>query len=197
MKRLLAIALLIAVAGCDRPATKAAEPAPAPAPAPLAPPKLAITKLEQLPTPLPKPYDESATPQAVDAAIDAALVRAKAGNKRVILDLGGNWCSWCRSLAGVMALADVKPFIDQNFEVVMVPVSSKQGLTDLNNQVLKRFGVAKVGGVPWVIVLDAEGKVLHSSYEVTDDKHETPQAMVDWLASWAPGHNGSAATVVS
>ena len=60
---------------------------------------------------------------------------------------------------------------------------------------LKRFGVAKVEGVPWLIVVDGDGKVLHSSYEVTDDNHETPQAMVDWLASWAPGHNGAAKVV--
>jgi thioredoxin-related protein len=195
MKRLLVIALLIAIAGCERPATKTAEPAPAPAA--LAPPTLAITKLEELPKPLPKPYDEAASPEAVNAAIDAALVRAKAGDKRVILDMGGNWCSWCRSLAAVMELPEAKPYIEKNFEVVNINVSSAKGMTDRNNQVLKRFGIPKVDGFPWLVVLDADGKVLHSSYEVTDDNHQTPQAMVDWLASWAPGRNGEPAKAVS
>jgi thiol-disulfide isomerase/thioredoxin len=149
-------------------------------------PKLRIAKLEQLPTPLPKPYDEKATPAQVNAAIDAAFARARAGGKNVIVDLGGNWCSWCRSLAGVMKLPEAKPFVDANFEVVMVNISSAKGLTDRNNQVLKRFKIAKVDGVPWLIVADPNGKILASSSEVTDDKHETPQTMINWIAAYAP-----------
>jgi thiol-disulfide isomerase/thioredoxin len=149
-------------------------------------PKLRVTKLEQLPTPLPKPYDEKASPAQVDAAVDAAFARAKASGKTVIVDLGGNWCSWCRSLAGVMSLPEAKPFMDRNFELVTVNISSAKGLTDRNNQVLKRFKVAKVDGVPWLIVAAPDGKILASSSAVTDDKHETPQAMIDWIAQYAP-----------
>jgi thiol:disulfide interchange protein len=152
-------------------------------------PKLHITKLEQLKTPLPKPYDEKATPAQIDRAINAALARAKKSNKRVILDLGGNWCVWCRELAAVMEQPEARPFIDRNFEVVPVNVSSAKGMTDRNNQVLKRFGIPKVDGFPWLVILDADGKVLHSSYEVTDKQHETPQAMMNWIAGWAPDHN--------
>jgi thiol-disulfide isomerase/thioredoxin len=174
MKRLsLALALIAAMA-----ATSAAADATGP--------KLHITKLEQLKTPLPKPYDEKATPAQIDRALDAALARAKKSDKRVIVDLGGNWCPWCRSLAAVMELPEAKPFIQKNFEVVNVNVSSAKGMTDRNNQVLKRFGIPKVDGFPWLVVLDADGKVLHSSYEVTDDNHETPQAMINWIAGWAP-----------
>jgi thiol:disulfide interchange protein len=161
----------------------------APALADVAGPKLKIAKLEQLKKPLPKPYDEKATPAQIDKAIDAALARAKRDDKRVILDMGGNWCVWCRSLAAVMELPEAKPFMSRNFEVVNVNVSSAKGMTDRNNQVLKRFGIPKVDGFPWLVVLDADGKVLHSSYEVTDDKHETPQAMINWLAGWAPDRN--------
>src|SRR4051812_24119902 len=40
-------------------------------------------------------YDESA-----DATKDvaAAVKRAARENKRVLLDVGGNWCGWCRLL---------------------------------------------------------------------------------------------------
>ena len=174
MKRLsLALALIAALAA----GTAAAD---------VAGPKLHITKLEQLKKPLPKPYDEKATPAQIDKQIDTALARAKAGNKRVILDLGGNWCVWCRSLAAVMELPEAKPFIEKNFEVVPINVSSAKGMTDRNNQVLKRFGIPKVDGFPWLVVLDANGKVLHSSYEVTDKQHEKPQEMINWIAGWAP-----------
>lgn len=156
-------------------------------------PRLKITKLEQLKTPLPSPYDASATPAQVNAALDAAFARAKRSNKRVIVDLGGNWCVWCRSLAAVMALPEAEPFIDRHFEVVMVNVSSAKGMTDKNNHVLKRFGLPKVDGFPWLIVADANGNVLHSSYEVTDKDHETPQAMIDWIAKWAEPRQSRAA----
>lgn len=142
--------------------------------------------LEDLPTPLPYPYPEGLAEAEVSAAIDAAFARAQEAGKRVIVDMGGNWCSWCRSLAGVMELPQVAPFLAENFEIVYVNVSSEQGLTDQNPQVLERFGIPEIGGVPWLVVAEPDGTVLASSYEVTDENHETPQAMVNWLAQWAP-----------
>ena len=148
-------------------------------------PHVSAATLSELPTPLPSPYDQGATAEVVNARIDAAFARASAGGKRVIVDLGGNWCGWCRTLVGVMELPEVKPFIDANFEVVPVDVTSAKGHIDLNSQVLKRFDVANVEGVPWLVVADASGHVLASTDAITDDAHQTPQAMVDWLAQWA------------
>lgn len=170
------------------------EPASTPVPAPTVPgpPKVQISKLKELPTPLPLPYDESATPAQVTAAIDAAFERARVGDKRVIVDLGGNWCSWCRNLAAVMALPEVKPFIDANFEVVHVDVGIKTGQMDRRPEVLRRFGLKSIDGTPWLIVAEADGTVLHSSYEITDDNHQTPPLMVEWLAKWARPATGGA-----
>jgi thiol:disulfide interchange protein len=148
-------------------------------------PHVSVLRLADLPRPLPSPYDEAATPEQVTSRIDAALARAHTGGKRVIVDLGGNWCSWCRALAGVMTLPEVKPFVDANFEVVPVDISSAEGKQDLNAEVLRRFGVGKVEGVPWLVVAEPDGKVVASSDAVTDDSHHTPQRMVDWLAEYA------------
>ena len=148
-------------------------------------PTLHVHKLSQLPKPLPYPYDETATPDQVNAQVDAAFARAKASNKRVVLDLGGNWCSWCRMLAATMALPEAKPFIERNFEVVSVDVSKAKGKTDNNLALLHRFNLNKIDGFPWMIVAEPDGAVLNSSYEITDDHHQTPQSMVDWLAKWS------------
>jgi thiol-disulfide isomerase/thioredoxin len=149
-------------------------------------PHVGIAKLSDLSTPLPDPYDANATPAAVDARLDAAFAAAAPRGKRVIVDLGGSWCSWCRMLAGVMERPEVKPFIDANFVVVPVAVSAREhdGFK-LNSQVLQRFHVGKVEGVPWLVVADADGKVVASSDAITDDAHHTPQSMVDWLAQYA------------
>ena len=148
-------------------------------------PPVGIAKLSELPTPLPKPYDEAATPDEMKARLDAAFARAASGHKRVIVDFGGNWCVWCRLLAGVMAQPSVRPYIDANFEVVPVDISSAEGKFDRNAEVLARFNVTRIGGVPWLVVADANGQVLASTDAVTDDSHHTPQQMVDWLAQWA------------
>src|SRR5688572_5485768 len=55
-----------------------------------------------------KPAPEKAPPpvydEKADAAADiaAALARAKAENRRVLIQWGGNWCHWCIKLDGLM-----------------------------------------------------------------------------------------------
>ena len=79
----------------------------------------------------------------------------------------------------------MKPFMDEHFELVTVDISSASGKVDRNLEVPARSGIEEVAGVPWMIVLEPDGSVLHSSYEVTDENHEQPQEMAGWLASWA------------
>ncbi|MFZ1989403.1 MAG: thioredoxin family protein [Alphaproteobacteria bacterium] len=140
-------------------------------------PKVAIADTKHLATPLPTPYDEKAD---ASAAVDDAFTRAKTSGKRVMIEMGANWCSDCRILAGVMALPEVSKFVGDNFETVHVDV----GRFDHNQQIPARFH-AKVNGIPWIVIAEPDGKVLASSYEITDGYHKTPQSMVDWLAKWA------------
>jgi len=142
-------------------------------------PRLSITTLAQLPTPLPYPYDVDAN---AEAALKAALARAKAGHKRVLLDLGGNWCADCRILAALMQLPQMSAFMKAHYEVVTVDV----GRYDRNMQIPARYGVPKLPGAPTVLVLDEHGKLLNAGHEsaLTDARSMTPQALADWLASW-------------
>ena len=52
-------------------------------------PKVTIASFAQLKTPLPYPYDEAAN---ADKEVAAAKAKAKAQHKRLIVDMGGNWC---------------------------------------------------------------------------------------------------------
>ncbi|MBI1406893.1 MAG: DUF255 domain-containing protein [Caulobacter sp.] len=140
--------------------------------------------LRELRRPRRKLYDQAATPAEVNARLDAAFARARLEDKRVIVDLGGDWCGWCLVLAAVMDLPQVKPFIEDNFVVVPVYVPST-GIDDDGRKALKRFRTGRVNGYPWLIVAESNGKVLASSSEITDEANETPQAMVNWLRRWA------------
>jgi thiol:disulfide interchange protein len=153
----------------------------------VAAPWVSVRRLDRLPTPLPYPFNERQSEAAAMAEVDAAFARARSRGTRVLVDFGGNWCGWCRILEAVIDLPEVKPFVEQHYEVVHVYTSSGGARTDRNLRILARFGLrpGDIEGYPWVVVATADGDVLHSSYEITDDRHQTPQAMVNWLAEWA------------
>ena len=135
------------------------------------PPKVSISSYAQLKTPLPYPYDEKAN---ATAAVDKALARAKATNKRVLIDMGGNWCGDCRILAATMELPEMKAFLNRNFEMVSVDV----GRMDKNLQVPARYGItSRLEGVPAILIVDPKtGQQLVSKAQVAD--------LADWLAKW-------------
>jgi thiol-disulfide isomerase/thioredoxin len=141
-------------------------------------PRVRIGSLAELPTPLPYPYDVDAD---AERALSAALKRAKATHRKVLVDLGGNWCADCRILAAVMDLPEVAAFVKAHYEVVMVDV----GRLDRNTQIAERYGL-KLEGVPSILILDDQGRLLDRGHEpaLADARSMTPQALADWLARW-------------
>lgn len=141
----------------------------------------------ELQQPLPYPYNESADAKA---EVDAALARAKAEGKRVLLDFGGNWCGDCRVLAAVSDLPEVKSFLERHYVFVSIDV----GRYTKNMDIPARFGVPTFKGVPTILVVDADGALVNNGNlgDLTDARHMTPQAIVDYLAKWAkPGKTAS------
>jgi thiol-disulfide isomerase/thioredoxin len=144
-------------------------------------PRLPVAVMTDLPVVERTPYNEKAD---ATAAVDAAFARAKKNGKRVLIDLGGNWCGDCIVLANIMALKEFKPFIAAKFEVVTVDV----GRFDKNLQIPARFGITtRLEGVPAVIIAEADGKFVNQGKitALSDARHMTPQAVADWLAQWA------------
>ena len=94
-----------------------------------------------------------------DAAADVqqALALAQAQRKLVLLDVGGEWCSWCHIFDGfVAARPEVRNTLAQRYIVVKVNWSPQ----NRNEKLLSRF--PKAGGYPHFYVLDASGKLLAS-----------------------------------
>lgn len=144
-------------------------------------PRIHIASLKELPTPLPFPYDERAD---ADAQVKAAFERARKNGKRVLIDLGGNWCADCRILDGVMELPEMKPFMAAHYEMVSVDV----GRFNKNLQIPARWGLGKLEkGVPTIIIADADGKAVNISNaaDLESARSMTPQGIADWLARWA------------
>lgn len=143
-------------------------------------PKLPISNLKDLPVATTAPYDEAANANAVVAA---AFARAKKSHKRVLLDLGGNWCPDCIILANVMRLPAMKTFMDQHYEFASVDV----GRFDKNLQIPARFGYTqRLKGVPTVLVATPDGKLVNDGhvFALSDARNMTPQSLADYLARW-------------
>jgi hypothetical protein len=141
---------------------------------------MSIASLDALGQPLPKPYDEAA-----DGArtVAAARKRAIAEHKKLLIDLGGNWCADCRILAGVIELPELNAFVRSHYVMVTVDV----GRYDKNMQVPASFGISHLDGVPALLVVDPKsGKLLNNGhlFALADARHMTPQALADWLAQW-------------
>lgn len=144
-------------------------------------PHLPETSFAALHQPLPLPYDEAA-----DAHKDvaAAFARAKKAKKLVLIDLGGNWCTDCRILAGTVELPSLNPWVKKHFELVTVDV----GRYTKNLDIGATYGITRPKGVPALFVVDPRtNKLLNPTTSVTalaDARSMTPQALADWLAQW-------------
>jgi thioredoxin-related protein len=94
-----------------------------------------------------------------DAAKDVrtATAMAKVQGKRVIVDVGGEWCKWCHFLDKfIEATPEVKTTLEKNFIWVKVNWSPDNKNVPLLSQ------WPKIKGYPHLFVLDANGKLLHS-----------------------------------
>jgi thiol-disulfide isomerase/thioredoxin len=98
-----------------------------------------------------KIYDEKADAKAL---IDGALASAKRENRRVLIQWGGNWCSWCLLLHNKFTTdRDLAKTLRYEYDVIHI--DSK------NEDLIKKYGAdIEKHGVPFLTVLDADGKVL-------------------------------------
>jgi thiol-disulfide isomerase/thioredoxin len=144
-------------------------------------PKPSIARLEQLPVLTMQPYNEAAN---ADADVAAAFARAQKSRKRVLIDLGGNWCGDCIILANFLKLPEMHRFMEAHYEEVSVDV----GRFDRNLQIAARFGLTKrLVGVPTMLVVTPDGKLLNGDdvFAVADARSMTPQAIAGYLAKYA------------
>jgi hypothetical protein len=143
--------------------------------------KSPISSLQQLPITVAQPYDETANG---DAQFAAAQARAKASHKRLLIDLGGNWCIDCIVLANFMHLPAISGFVHAHYEVVPIDV----GRFDKNLQIPARFGFKdRLKGVPMVLIVTPEGKLVNGNdVFATSDAHTmTPQTLADYLVKYS------------
>lgn len=118
-----------------------------------------------------------------DQDIDDAVAEAARSGKRVLLEVGGEWCIWCHKLDAFWEQnPEIAALLDANFVMVKINFSPDNE----NEAVLSRY--PEIPGYPHFFVLDADGSLLHSQDTgklETGDRHD-PEKVLAFLKKWAP-----------
>ena len=118
--------------------------------------------------------------------IAAAVKKAKAENKYVLLQGGGNWCSWCIEFARfAKADAQIDSVINSSFVWYHLNFSKENE----NKKTFAKYGYAQRFGFPVFIILDGDGNRIHtqnSEYLENGKKSYDKQKVQSFLEMWTP-----------
>mgnify|MGYP001262641547 FL=1 len=91
--------------------------------------------------------------------ITAAISLAKESKKHVFVKVGGNWCGWCKLYTKFSESDnDITRTMEQEFISVLVNWSPE----NKNPEAMSYLGNPQRFGYPVFIILNGEGKVLHT-----------------------------------
>jgi thioredoxin-related protein len=115
--------------------------------------------------------------------LEESVIKAKSENKRILLDVGGEWCIWCHRLdAFIESSEEIKEFLNENYVTLKVNFSPE----NKNEKFLGQYPAIK--GYPHMFVLDADGKFLHSQDTglLEKEKSYDKEKILGFLKQWAP-----------
>lgn len=116
------------------------------------------------------------------AQIAAALVEAKASNKRVLVQFGGNWCVFCEALDKLIEHNPDLRALHDKYVAIHVDAGANADLDDV-------YGKPYANGFPVMLVLDADGKLLHTqastAFQLPTSVGHDPAGVKKFLSEWA------------
>lgn len=122
-------------------------------------------------------YDVASKP---DENLSQTLRRAEAENKRVLLQVGGEWCGWCKLMEKFMTTNEaIKSHLNQHFVVMKVTYPG-----DHAEAFLSKY--PKIDAYPHLFVLEKTGELLHSqgTGELEQGQGYNEQAFLTFLQQW-------------
>ena len=131
-------------------------------------------------------YDPDADPTT---DLEAAVKEAHASGRRIILVVGGEWCSWCHILDRfVKGDPAIHSLWDRHYVTLKIHWDPDQP----NEAFLGQY--PKIEGYPHIFVLDSDGRLLHSQStgDLESERSYSPELMREFLTRWAPGQDEGA-----
>jgi thioredoxin-related protein len=118
-----------------------------------------------------------------DQDIKDAVAEAGRTGKRVLLEVGGEWCIWCHIMDGYFEKhPELLALREKNFIMVKINFSEE----NKNEQVLSRYPAVK--GYPHIFVLERDGKLLQSqdTGKLEEGKSYNLDKFTAFLKEWSP-----------
>jgi thioredoxin-related protein len=115
--------------------------------------------------------------------IKDAISEAQRTGKNILLEVGGEWCSWCHILDRYFdANPKLTEFRNQNFITVKINWSPE----NYNEKALSQY--PKINEYPFFLVLDKDGKLLQAQRTGVLEQGQSYNldAMTGFLEKWAP-----------
>ena len=117
--------------------------------------------------------------------IAAAVKLAKSTDKYVLIQGGGNWCSWCKRFSITVANdAKLDSIVNADFVVYHLNYSEE----NKNQKLFAKYGYPQRFGFPVFIVLDENGNRIHTQNSVylEEGKGYNKEKIADFFTAWSP-----------
>jgi thioredoxin-related protein len=117
--------------------------------------------------------------------IDNAVALAKKENKHVLLQIGGNWCGWCIMLHKFYAAeSQIDSILKKDYVVEYINFSKE----NKNLETLKNLEYPQRFGFPVLVILDGNGKRLHTQNTVylEQGRGYSKKRVFEFLKNWKP-----------
>ena len=111
------------------------------------------------------------------------IAAAQESGKRILLNVGGNWCGWCYTMDGYLkANDDVRERLEAGFIFLKINMSQE----NRNEEFLSQY--PKIHGYPHIFVLDSDGTLLHSqdTYYLEEESSYHRGRWMHFLRVWEP-----------
>ncbi len=132
---------------------------------------------------LPKPYNDK---EDAEAKIAELVKKAKAENKNIMLQAGGNWCIWClRFNQYVQTTPELKKIVDENYIYYHLNYSPE----NKNEKIFAKYdNPGEKFGYPVFVVLDQNGKMIHTqdSAVLEEGKGYSLEKTKAFFMDWVP-----------
>ena len=118
--------------------------------------------------------------------IAAAVKKANAENKYVLLQGGGNWCSWCIEFA---RFCKADPALDSVMKSAFVWYHLNYSKENENKKVFAKYGYPQRFGYPVFIILNGKGERINtqnSEYLEDGRKSYNAEKVKAFLEMWSP-----------
>jgi len=127
-----------------------------------------------------KVYDEKSDPFK-DA--NAAITLAKKTQRNVLIEIGGNWCTWCKKMDEFL-LKNPEVYQKLHNEFVLLKVS----VSDSNENEAFMKSLPPVLGYPHMYVSTSSGKMVLSkdTAELLNGEHYSKKQWLAFLNKWQP-----------